>query len=356
MNRGVDMNLKHRVQNFWKYFETVQSTVEQALQEGDQHELEHLLEDLNHRLATIVGTKMELEMNENGFFEMTFPSGGDKNVQFCSAILVKDAPEQLKENWILNPWRPPLSQKAMNSYIDVKGKRYGGADFKIYYKINEALKMLDIEVYCEALKDMEEDYRNRLVAYMLELFIGELELEARINSITIIDTPSDEENVCLLPNFYEDICDIIIDEEWSEYHDPTTIYMAYKLDEKLPSETLRKDMKMIITTNPLLQEELLNQEYQSCKDMKERGAEYGYLFYEVLYEDEKEALLRQQLEKEINKLFYDMSLARTIGGAIGIHYSYIDVAVFDIDGFKIALEKLNEKLSFKIYYRSFLEN
>jgi hypothetical protein len=51
-----------------------------------------------------------------------------------------------------------------------------------------------------------------------------------------------------------------------------------------------------------------------------------------------------------------MSLARTIGGAIGIHYSYIDVAVFDIDGFKIALEKLNEKLSFKIYYRSFLEN
>ena len=110
MNRGVDMNLKHRVQNFWKYFETVQSTIEQALQEGDQHELDHLLEDLNHRLATIVGTKMELEMNENGFYEMTFPSGGDKNVQFCSALLVKDAPEQLKENWILNPWRPPLSQ------------------------------------------------------------------------------------------------------------------------------------------------------------------------------------------------------------------------------------------------------
>ena len=43
MNRGVDMNLKHRVQNFWKYFETVQSTIEQALQEGDQHELDHLL-------------------------------------------------------------------------------------------------------------------------------------------------------------------------------------------------------------------------------------------------------------------------------------------------------------------------
>ena len=50
--------------------------------------------------------------------------------------------------------------------------------------------------------------------------------------------------------------------------------------------------------------------------------------------------LQLSIEKEINKLFYDMSLARTIGGAIGIHYSYIDVAVFDIDGFKIALGRL----------------
>ena len=350
------MNLKHRVKHFWKYFETLQKDVENCLSEGDSHELKHLLEDLNEQLKNIVGTQMELELNENGFYEMTFPSGGDKNVQLCAALLVKDAPDQLKENWILNAWRPPLSDRAMNSYVEVKGKRYTGVDFKVYYKINDSLNMLDIEVYCAAFKDMKEEERNRLCAYMLELFIGELELEARINSITVIETESDEENVCLLPNFYEDICNIIMDEEWSEYHDPTAIYMAYKLDEKLPSETLRKDMKMIITTNPQLQEELLNQEYDSCKDMKQRGGEYGYLFYEVLYEDEKEALLRQQLEKEINKMLYDMSIARTIGGAIGIHYSYIDVAVYDIDGFRIALDKINEKLKFKLYYRSFLEN
>lgn len=349
------MNLKHRVKNFWIYFETIQKELEHCLDEGDHHELAHIMEDVNHQLKTIVATQMEVELSENGFYEMTLPSGGDKNVQLCSALLVKNAPEQMKENWILNAWRPPLSEKAMNSFIEIKDRRYTGADFKIYYTINEGLKMLDIEVYCEGLIGLEETYRNRLVAYMLELFIGELELEARINSISIIDEESDEENVCLLPNFYEDICDIIIDQEWSEYHDPTLIYMAYKLDEKLPSETLRKDMKMIVTTNPQLQEELLNQEYDSCKEMKERGAEYGYLFYEVLYEDEKEALVRQQLEKEVNKLLYEMSIARTIGGAVGVHYSYIDLAVFDIDGFHIALEKMNEKMNFKIYYRPFLE-
>ena len=47
--------------------------------------------------------------------------------------------------------------------------------------------------------------------------------------------------------------------------------------------------------------------------------------------------------KEINDLLYPMSIARTMGGAIGMYYSYIDLAVFDRDGFAIALEKINEK-------------
>ena len=51
-----------------------------------------------------------------------------------------------------------------------------------------------------------------------------------------------------------------------------------------------------------------------------------------------------------------MSIARTMGGAIGMYYSYIDLAVFDRDGFAIALEKINEKMKFKIYYHSFLED
>ena len=42
--------------------------------------------------------------------------------------------------------------------------------------------------------------------------------------------------------------------------------------------------------------------------------------------------------------------------AIGMYYSYIDLAVFDRDGFAIALEKINEKMKFKIYYHSFLED
>ena len=36
------MNLKHRVQNFWKYFETVRKELESHLQQQDTHEISHI--------------------------------------------------------------------------------------------------------------------------------------------------------------------------------------------------------------------------------------------------------------------------------------------------------------------------
>lgn len=349
------MNLKHRVQNFWKYFETVRKELEHSLQHQDTHEISHIMEDINAQLKRVAGCKMEVELSETGFYEMTFTSGGDKTKQLCCTLLKKDAPEYLKEDWIVNAFRQPLSERALHSVLKVGDKEVRGSDMTVYYTINEASHMLDLRIYCEALCGVEESYREQVVAYMLELFIGELEFEARIERIEIVDAPLEEENFCLLPNLYEDICDIIVDQDWMEYHDPLSIYMAYKLDEKPVNETLRKDMKLIVTTNPQLQEELMNKEYETCKFFKELGGEYGYLYYEKLYDDEKEALVRQQLEKQMHDLLYDMSIARTMGGAVGVHYSYIDIAVFDIDGFKIALEKIQEKMSFPLYYRSFLE-
>lgn len=349
------MNLKQRVQHFWNYFMSVCEDVQEALDTQANADIKRLLTDINEQLKGITGSKMEIERSETGFYEMTFACGSDKTAQLSSALLKKDAPKELAENWIINAFRQPLSALALQRMITIEGKAYTGADFKVYYTINDVSKTLDIKVYCEGLLHVKEDVKERLCAHMLELFLGELEFEARISSVVILDEPADDENICLLPNLYEDICDIIVDQDWVEYHDPLSIYMAYKLDEMPVSETLRNDMKLIITTNAQLQEELLRHEFDTCKDFHELGGEYGFLYYETLYEDEKEALIRQTMEKEINDLLYPMSIARTMGGAVGAHYSYVDVAVFDQDAFEVALAKMNEKLTFRIYYKAFLD-
>lgn len=347
------MEVRQRIHNFWKFFMSIQKGIENDLKAHDHACLEHHIEECNRHLEMISGGKVEFE-EADGFFEMTFPSHGDKSVQYISALLKKDAPEELLEHWIINAYRPPLSEKAYHSRFENNHQSYQGSDFKIYYEIDEINKMIPIKVFCKGLLNLDEEQQLRITRTMLELFIGELELEARISSIEILDEDIDAADVCLLPNFYEDICDIIIDQEWVEYHDPTQIYMAYKIDEKIAFEGLRKDMKLIVTTFPELQEELLNQEHTICKDMKQRGGEYGYLYYEVNGNKEESALLRQQLEKELQELLYPLSIARTIGGAIGTRYAYIDLLLFDQKAFAIALTKLREYLPFDIYYKPFM--
>ena len=238
----------------------------------------------------------------------------------------------------------------------IKDHVYSGADFTVFYEIDEENKCLHAQVYCPGYRDiLDEERKREMSAYMLELFLGELELEARIASVEAVDEPAaDCENFCLLPNFYEDVCDIIIAHDWLEYHDPTSIYMVYKLNEQPVHDTLRNDMKLIITTNALLQEEVLQRNYDSCKDFKDKGGEYGYLYYENPYEDEKNALIRQTMEKRLDEQLQKLSIAHTIGGAIGTFYSYIDVAVFDPDAFAIILEDLNTKISFALHYQPFM--
>lgn len=347
------MHTKQRVMNFWKYFMGIQKEVEHALAHNKEEEKQELLREINLQIESVCDGAGELDYHD-GFYELTIHGGANKTKQYICSLLKENAPKELIQDWIINSYRQPLSETALAMVVKLEDKEYSGADFMVYYEIDEQAKCIHVKIYSEALSSLDQNKKQNIAIAMLELFIGEIELEARIGDIVILDAPDTEaENFCLLPNFYEDICDIVIDKEWSEYKEPCSIYSAYKLDKEIVSETLRKDMKLIITTNPQLQEELLNHELDSCNEALRFGACYGYVFYEFEQKGEEIALVRQQLEKELQELLYPMSIARTIGGAIGTHYAYVDLIVFDIDAFEIILERLNTHLPFPVYYRQF---
>ncbi len=352
----MSVNCKMRVKYFWENFMAMREELESALREEDEAQLEELRGEIDRMLEKVCGCKALIERNADGFFEFTLDTGPNKTVQYIAALIRQNAPRELVEDWIINAWLPPFTSKAANAAVRIKDHVYSGADFTVFYEIDETNKCLHTQVYCPGYRDiLDEDRKRDMSAYMLELFLGELELEARIASVQAIDEPlSDGENFCLLPNFYEDVCDIIIANDWLEYHDPTSIYMVYKLSEQPVHDTLRNDMKLIITTNALLQEEVLQGNDDSCKDFHDKGGEYGYLYYENPYTDEKNALIRQTMEKRLDEQLQKLSVARTIGGAIGEFYSYIDVAIFDPDAFAIILEDLNTKISFALHYQPFM--
>ena len=347
------MHTKYRVKHFWNIFLQHEEAIKQALHDQNQNAIQRNEHILKEALKTVSGCGIEFDY-DGDFYELTFTPSGDKNAQFICDLLVKDAPKSLQQDWILNAYRLPLSKRAYQSSLTCNGQIITGADLYVYYTINKAMHTLDLKVYCEKWKSFDIDLKERITAYFLELFIGELELEARISSIEVIDQRIDEENIVLLPNLFEDICDIVTDQEWVEYTTPLSVFSVYKLDEAPTSQTLRHDMKMILTRHPLLNEQLLRKEDEVIRDFRALGADFGYLYYEKRYDNEKEALLRQELERQLHQLLYEMSIAYVIGGAIGETYSYIDLAIYEKDALMIVLEKLQEQLSFDIYFKSFI--
>lgn len=331
----------------------IQSSLQVDLQNNEISAVKLLLDQLNEQLMLIAGCRLEVEMAENGYFEMTFDTGMNKTAQYICALLKKDAPQIVIDRWIVNAFRQPLSERAMHTVLNINNIQYTPIDFKIYYEIDENMKALHCQMYCPAFKGMDEVRQYDIARYMLELFIGELELEARITSLKVIEEPLDAEDVVLLPNFYEDICDIVIDQDWTAYQDPTMIYSVYKLNEALKTAGIRKDITVLATSHAVLFEELQNKEDDSCRDFADKGGEYGYFYYERREESEDSAVRNARLEKEIHELLYPLSIARTIGSGMGFAHCYIDVAVFDKPLFMEALKKMNEKLPFDIFYKSF---
>lgn len=347
------MDTRHRVKRFWQYFMQVEESIRKALHTSDEEAIKDWRRELNEWGRQLYDGGIELEVQDD-FYELTFHGGANKSKQYICALLKKDAPQQLVDHWIINAFRQPLSQSALHAQVRIGDAIYQGSDFIVYYEVDKDAKCIHTQIYSEALLNQKEAQALTIVYAMLELFIGEVELEARIGDVTILDAPKpDAQNFCLLPNFYEDICDMIVDEGWIEYREPCAIYAVYKLDDNLVSETVRSDMIMVMGTNPQLLEELWNHEQDSCQEAVRFGAQYGYLYYEITQQNEQIAFVRQQLEQEIQELLYPLSLARVIGGAIGTQYGYIDLIVFDADEFATVMQKLNAHLSFPLYYQPF---
>lgn len=349
------MTIKKSVESFWKVFLSERKNLEKAIDTNDEKELNEIKRLLQAHLDEAAGCDFLIESNSPGFYELSFNPSSDKNAQYICALLKKLAPESIDDTWFVNSYLMPLSEKAYNTVIKIEDKDYTSDDFYVAYTIDNQTKTFDITLFFEGFAHIDENKRNAIANQMLELFIGELEIEARINHVDLSFSEPTGTNIVTLTNFYEVICDVVFDREWTEYHEPTNIYMAYKVNEELTSLEVRKDMKMVVTTHPLLFEELQNGVYEQFYEIFDKGGEYGFIYFEPVMKKEEVALFRQKLDKQINELLYPIGIAKTIGGAIGLKYAYIDLVVFDPDAIDKAIEKINSALNLNLKYLSFVE-
>ncbi|MGI6510847.1 MAG: hypothetical protein ACOX1W_00225 [Catenisphaera adipataccumulans] len=323
------MSVTTHVKAFWEHFLTKEEQIRTDLAEQNYESLNQIIETLDEEVSEMTGARFFVESGYDDY-EMTFDTGPNKTTQYLCEYVKALAPESVKKGWIINSCLPPMSQKAIQACLKIKEYEYYINDFYVFYEINEKNQSLEAELYCPGYHLIGNDERKKEMSmYLIETAIGECAYEAYLSRIDSIDEPKQDAKFCNLIDFYETIMKIVEQKDWRTYDRPIDIYSVYQPIQDFASDSLRKDMKFIFTTHPLLIEETIENKNDVLSDLKAKGGEYGYIYYNNLFRSKEDAVFRQKLSKKLDRTFTETQTANVIGGAIGKSYSYIDCIVYD---------------------------
>lgn len=347
------MNIREQVERFWKIFRSEQNNLEKALDANNEDEVNEIVKIIATYFEELANCTLEVE-KEDDFYCITFNSDGDKNAQYICALMKLMAPDEVIEKWIVNAFMPPLSNRALNTILKLENAEYDHHAFDVYYTIDEVNRLFNIEVYCEAFNYLDPNKALDLTRYLIKLFVGETLFDANIGNINAINTLSDLEHSCKLADLYEVMLTTIEENDWPVYDDPTKIYMVYKLADELKDNTVRNDMLMVFTSNPHMIAETLNGDAYIADQFNDFGGEFGYLYYPHHNDPKRKQEFQKKLASLIDDVLYEkMHIARTIGGAYGTTYCYVDLAIFDKENFNKLLPVLQQKFDQELEYARF---
>lgn len=341
---------------FWKLFAKHQSGIQLALQQQDYEALQTHLEPLREQANKIAGCGFFVE-DAADQYEMTFDPGPNKTSQYLAQYITDLCPARILNVWIVNPCLGPLSQKAIEAQVQIKDQVYSISDFHVFYTTDAKSQTFQCKVYCPGytLIDNTEN-KKEMSMYLMETAIGQTLYEAYVGSVDYCDQPPEEKmDFCNLADFYEAIMTVVERDGWKTYKSPLEIYSVYQPFQDFAHDSLRKDMKIIFTTHPLLTEETLGDTQDVLMDLKAKDGEYGYVYYANPFSGKDDAIFRQELSRQLDKAMTSVHAGKVIGGAIGKSFSYIDWIVFDQTAFRKAFARIKKQLDPKVelHYRTF---
>ena len=348
------MSVKTNVQNFWKHFTKNQETIEQCLVNQDYETLSPVLQELQDEANRISGCSFFIE-DAIDPLEMTFDPGPNKTSQYIARLLAQSAPQTVRKKWIINDHLVALSQKAIEAQIKIKEEVYTVPDFHVFYTPQENQTFACL-VYCPGFRLIDNtENKKEMSMYLLELALGQAYYEAYMGTIDFIDQPDPGMKFCNIIDFYDVISDIVEKNKWKTYQSPLDIYSVFQPREEAGHESVRKDMKFIFTTHPLLIEESLGKGQDVLLDLRSKDGEFGYMYYANPFQGKENALFRQELAKKLDTMVSAQHVGAVVGGAIGTEYSYIDWIIYDEKEFYQMFETIKKQFNDKIelQYQSF---
>lgn len=97
------------------------------------------------------------------------------------------------------------------------------------------------------------------------------------------------------------------------YDKPIDIYSVYQPIQDFAHDALRKDMKFIFTTHPLLVEQTIEEKEEVLADLSSKDGEFGYVYYSNPFYNKEDALYRQKLSKQLDETISKVHAGKVVG-------------------------------------------
>jgi len=325
------MSFKSKVTAFWTWFaehaEQIGADIE-AQAHGD------ILKEFSTQLDQVFGKAHFLIGGGPGNFELTISPEGNRNMLFLSRFWKEQAPEI--PGWTFYHLKPPAGKAGggfgLRFEVEQGNPSVDWNDVYVLPKPNAESKKIDIELYCEKLKDVDERTWFSYVFLLLDDCLGEAYVESAIGAID----RGQKKRWSMKPfgELYDYVVKTFQKNDWKLFENPDEVASAYRMEPKAEMQKDRDDIAIGYTYHPGLISDYLSGNGEAIEAMRAVGAEYLFLAYnhEHIPLDQK-VPFRAPIEDALDELLLSRKLGRLLGGATGSVHSYIDLLVFDMDEF-----------------------
>lgn len=324
-------SFKNRISKFWKAFAEEEFQIREMM--DNKVGGETLLSFVNNILQIAFNrVYFEMGINTEGKYELILTPEGDRVKLMLLYHWLQYAPKHLWKKWNFYALKPPLGK--VDTQIEMFDVKLNDEDIIIYPKIDDEQNKVNIEIYCPKLMSLEENQRYSLLLIYMSQFIGELYIMEYVGYIDFAERKSNRLFIKTseLKTFIENA---IENNKWSKFENPYEIYNGYRME---PSEgkdwTLREDIYSGYTSCSQILNAYYEGENKYFDEAKNNGAIFGFVFFEnTNIPRENIVNFRGKIEDKITDKTASLGIAESIGGATGLHFSYIDFIIFDFDAF-----------------------
>lgn len=327
----MNKSFKERVTKFWQAFATEEAEVRSMM---DNKVAGETLLDFVNNILSIAFNEIYFEMgiNEEGKYELILTPEGDKAKLFQLHYWLSMAPPVVWEKWNFYSSKPGNS--GFSHQLTMYDLTLHNDDVPIYYSVDTDRRKVDVQIVSPKMMTLEEDNRYSMFFIYLDRCIGEIYTMEYIGYIDFV------EEIPLLPvaymsNFKDVISNIIADNDWARPENPKGFYSVYRLD---PSESkdwkLREDVQIGGTCCIPVINSYLKHDETLFRRFEKDGVVFGFLFFDNT-DVPKDSIVhfRGEIEDKIIEITEPRKIAESIGGATGVHFSYMDFIIYDRDAF-----------------------